>query len=285
MTMGKGQRMGIFAGSGVGKSTLVGMLAKRAKADIVVIALVGERGREVREFIDSEMGPEGLARSVVVVATSDQAAPLRTQAAYVATAIAEYFRDQGKHALLIMDSVSRFAMAQREIGLAVGEPPTSRGYPPSVFAHLPRLVERAGTSKKGAITGIYTILAEGDDFNDPIADHIRSLLDGHIILSRDLASASHFPPIDVLSSLSRVMKSIVSDAQIKLASRLRLLLQTYKEAEDLIQIGAYVKGSSQKIDEALKKMDLIKEFLRQAPQEETSKEQMIKQLEKVVGDD
>lgn len=283
MMIGKGQRMGIFAGSGVGKSSLMGMIAKSAQADINVIALIGERGREVREFIEGELGPEGLARSVVVVATSDQAAPLRAKGAYVATAIAEYFRDQGKHVILMMDSISRFAMAQREMGLAIGEPPTTKGYPPSVFALLPRLLERAGHSGRGSITGIYTILAEGDDYlHDPLADHVRSLLDGHIALSRGLASAVHFPPIDVLHSLSRVMNSIASEQQQSLAAKLRTLLQIYREAEELINIGAYVKGTNPRIDEALFKIDRIRSFLQQKPTEWVPFEKSLELLEKAI---
>lgn len=273
-TVGEGQRIGIFAGSGVGKSTLMGMIATKSEADINVIALVGERGREVREFIENELGSEGLSRSVVVVATSDQAALLRARAADVATSIAEYFRNQGKKVVLMMDSVTRYAMALREIGLAVGEPPTTKGYTPSVFAKLPKLLERSGRSGKGAITGIYTILVEGDDMNDPVADTVRSILDGHIVLSRQLASANHFPAIDVLESLSRLMKSIVDPQLNHKAGRLRDILQTYKEAEDLVNIGAYVAGSNPKVDEALRLIANIRTFLRQgsdvgAPWDET----------------
>jgi flagellum-specific ATP synthase len=267
-TAGQGQRFGIFSGSGVGKSTLMSMMARMSSADINVIALVGERGREVREFIERDLGPEGLARSVVVVATSDQAALLRSKGACVATAIAEYFRDMGKNVLLIMDSVTRYAMALREIGLAIGEPPATKGYTPSVFAALPKLLERAGNSDKGSITGIYTILAEGDDLNDPIVDTVRSILDGHIVLSRKLASANHFPPVDVLESLSRVMSDITTSTHYEKAGKLRDLLQVYKEAEDLINIGAYVSGSNPKIDQAISLIGSIRSFLKQKSHEQ-----------------
>lgn len=283
LTLGKGQRVGIFSGSGVGKSTLLGMIAKTAKADINVIALIGERGREVREFIEEELGPEGLSRSVVIVATSDQPAPLRCKGANLATAIAEFFRDRGRHVILMMDSISRFAMAGREIGLAAGEPPTIRGYPPSVFAALPRLIERAGNSEKGTITGIYTVLAEGDAMDDPIADQLRSLFDGHIVLSRELANAGHFPPIDVLSSLSRVMHAITTRDHQRKNTRFRHLLQVYKEAEDLIQIGAYVKGSSSDIDEALNKIHALRGFLKQEPVEKVNMEEMYLALEHALN--
>ncbi len=262
-TLGRGQRIGIFSAPGVGKSTLMGMIARKAQSDINVIALVGERGREVREFIENELGPEGLARSVVIVATSDQAALLRCKAAYVATAISEYFRDQGQHVILMMDSISRYAMALREIGLAIGEPPTTRGYTPSVFATLPRLLERAGCSEQGSITGIYTILSEEDEVHDPIPEQMRSLLDGHIHLSRNLSELGHFPPIDVLKSLSRLMSVLTSKEHQKQANRLRALLHTYQEAKELITIGAYVSGSNPKIDEALEKIDQLNAFLQQ----------------------
>lgn len=262
-TLGKGQRIGIFSSPGVGKSTLMGMIAKMATADIIVIALIGERGREVREFIERELGREGLARSVVVVATSDQAALLRTKGANVATTIAEYFRDLGRHVILMMDSISRYAMALREIGLAIGEPPTTRGYTPSVFATLPRLLERAGNSDKGSITGIYTILCEEDELHDPITDQMRSLLDGHIQLSSHLAAASHFPPIDVLRSLSRVMNHVTDERHQQKAAKLRATLHTFKEAEELINLGAYIAGSNPKIDEAIEKIDDIQAFLKQ----------------------
>lgn len=263
ITMGEGQRIGIMAGSGVGKSTLLSMIARNTEADISVIALVGERGREVRDFIERDLGEEGMKRSVVVVATSDQPALVRIKGAMTATAIAEYFRDQGHKVILMMDSVTRFAMAQREVGLTIGEPPATRGYTPSVFAMLPRLLERAGTSDKGSITGIYTVLVDGDDMNEPIADAVRSILDGHIVLSRKIAAQNHFPAIDVMPSVSRVMNEVVSPEHLKAAQQMRQLMAVYREAEDLIHIGAYVKGSSAKIDEAIKKIDAIDEFLCQ----------------------
>ncbi|MDI6799975.1 MAG: flagellar protein export ATPase FliI [Actinomycetota bacterium] len=264
LTCGKGQRVGIFAGSGVGKSVLLGMIARNCHADVNVIALIGERGREVRDFIENDLGEEGLARSVVVVATSDQPALVRLKGAFVATAIAEYFRDKGKNVMLMMDSVTRFAMAQREVGLAIGEPPATKGYTPSVFALLPKLLERSGTSDVGTITGLYTILVEADDMNEPIADAVRSILDGHIVLSRKLAAQNHYPAIDVLSSISRLMKEISIKEGNELAGKLRDTLSTYKEAEDLINIGAYAKGSNPKIDYSIKKIDAINAFLRQS---------------------
>ena len=263
ITIGKGQRIGIFAGSGVGKSTLLGMFARNTKADINVIALIGERGREVREFIERDLGPEGMARSVVVVATSDKPALIRNKAAKTATAIAEYFRDQGKDVLLMMDSLTRFSMAQREIGLASGEPPVSRGYPPSVYSEMPKLLERAGCSEKGSITGLYTVLVDGDDMNEPIADTARSILDGHIVLDRKIAHKNHYPAIDVLQSISRVMSSIASDEHKKKAGLLRNVLATYAEAEDLVNIGAYKPGSNKEIDFALSKIDAVNGFLIQ----------------------
>jgi flagellum-specific ATP synthase len=281
-TTGRGQRFGIFAGSGVGKSTLLAMIAKMAKADINVIALIGERGREVREFIEKELGPEGLARSVIVVATSDQEALLRTKGANTATAIAEYFRDQGKNVILMMDSVTRFCMAQREIGLAVGEPPTTKGYTPSVFATLPKLLERSGNSNKGSITGIYTILVEGDDLNDPIADACRSILDGHVVLSREIAASNHYPAIDVLNSLSRIMNDIVPEEHKEMNGQLRDILQVYREAEDLINIGAYSKGSSEKIDNAIKRIHSLREFLKQKQNESFSMSDAIEQLKTLL---
>ncbi|MEX2396659.1 MAG: FliI/YscN family ATPase, partial [Balneolales bacterium] len=262
-TLGRGQRMGIFAGSGVGKSTLMGMIAKNSDADVNVIALIGERGREVKEFISEILGEEGLKRSVVIATTSDKAAMSRVKAAYTASAVAEYFRDQGKNVLLMMDSVTRIAMAQREIGLASGEPPTTKGYTPSVFAMLPRLLERAGTTGKGSITGLYTVLVDNDDMNEPIADAVRSILDGHIVLSRSLAHKNHYPAIDVLSSVSRIMNQVVDPANRKIAERAREVLAVYAEAEDLISIGAYSKGSSPKIDEAISKIDKMNDFLKQ----------------------
>lgn len=279
ITMGQGQRIGIMAGSGVGKSTLLSMIARNTEADISVIALVGERGREVKEFIERDLGEEGLKRSVVVVATSDKPALVRIKGALTATAIAEYFRDRGRKVVLMMDSVTRFAMAQREVGLTVGEPPATRGYTPSVFALLPRLLERAGTSAKGSITGIYTVLVDGDDMNEPIADAVRSILDGHIVLSRNIAAQNHFPAIDVLASVSRVMSAVVPKEHMEANRKLRALMAVYKEAEDLIHIGAYVKGSSPKIDEAVQKIDAIDDFLCQGVFEVQSFEETIQRLE------
>ena len=267
ITVGKGQRLGIFAGSGVGKSTLMGMFARNTKADINVIALIGERGREVREFIERDLGPEGMARSVVVVATSDKPALIRNKAAKTATAIAEYFRDQGKDVLLMMDSLTRFSMAQREIGLASGEPPVTRGYPPSVYAEMPKLLERAGTSDVGSITGLYTVLVDGDDMNEPITDTARSILDGHIMLDRKLAHKNHYPAIDVLQSISRVMSAIVTKEHKAQAGKLRNVLATYSEAEDLINIGAYKNGSNPDIDYAIKKIRAVNGYLCQATDE------------------
>ncbi len=263
ITVGKGQRIGIFAGSGVGKSTLLGMFARNTKADINVIALIGERGREVREFIERDLGEEGLRRSVVVVATSDKPALIRKKAAKTATAIAEYFRDQGRDVLLMMDSLTRFSMAQREIGLASGEPPVSRGYPPSVYSEMPKLLERAGNSEKGSITGLYTVLVDGDDFNEPITDTARGILDGHIMLTRKFANKNHYPAIDVLQSISRVMSSIVEKDHKTAAGRLKMVLATYSEAEDLINIGAYKSGSNKNIDYAISKIEAVNEFLKQ----------------------
>lgn len=279
ITMGQGQRIGIMAGSGVGKSTLLSMIARNTEADISVIALVGERGREVKEFIERDLGEEGLKRSVVVVATSDKPALVRIKGALTATAIAEYFRDRGRKVVLMMDSVTRFAKAQREVGLTVGEPPATRGYTPSVFALLPRLLERAGTSAKGSITGIYTVLVDGDDMNEPIADAVRSILDGHIVLSRNIAAQNHFPAIDVLASVSRVMSAVVPKEHMEANRKLRALMAVYKEAEDLIHIGAYVKGSSPKIDEAVQKIDAINDFLCQGVFEVQSFEETIQRLE------
>ena len=281
ITLGSGQRIGIMAGSGVGKSTLLSMIARNTEADVSVIALVGERGREVKEFIERDLGEEGLKRSVVVVATSDRPALVRIKGAMTATAVAEYFRDQGKKVVLMMDSVTRFAMAQREVGLTVGEPPATRGYTPSVFALLPRLLERAGTSEKGSITGIYTVLVDGDDMNEPIADAVRSILDGHIVLSRGIAAQNHFPAIDVLASVSRVMGEVVDDEHNNAARRMRALMAVYKEAEDLIHIGAYVNGSSEKIDTAIKKIDAINDFLCQGVFEKDTYEATEKALETI----
>lgn len=263
LTIGKGQRIGIFAGSGVGKSTLLGMFARNTKADINVIALIGERGREVREFIERDLGEEGIKRSVLVVATSDKPALIRKKAAQTATAIAEYYRDQGKDVLLMMDSLTRFSMAQREIGLASGEPPVSRGYPPSVYSEMPKLLERAGNSEHGSITGLYTVLVDGDDFNEPITDTARSILDGHIMLSRKLGHKNHYPAIDVLQSISRCMSSIVNREHKAAAGRLKNVLATYNDAEDLINIGAYKSGSNAEIDYAISKIKEVNQFLQQ----------------------
>jgi FliI/YscN family ATPase len=267
LTIGRGQRIGIFSGSGVGKSTLLGMIARRAKADVNVIALLGERGREVRDFIDNSLGPDGLARSVVVVATGDQAALVRARGALVATSIAEYFRDRGKNVLLMVDSVTRVAMAWREIGLAVGEPPTTKGYPPSVFASLPRLLDRAGNGAVGGITGIYTVLVDGDDFNEPVADAARSILDGHVVLTRKLASAGHFPAIDILESKSRVRDQIIDPQQRASANHLSRLEAAYREKEDLVMVGAYQKGSDPMVDASLRMRERILGFLQQRPDE------------------
>ena len=285
ITVGKGQRIGIFAGSGVGKSTLMGMFARNTKADINVIALIGERGREVREFIERDLGPEGMKRSVVVVATSDKPALIRKKAAMTATAVAEYFRDQGRDVLLTMDSLTRFSMAQREIGLASGEPPVSRGYPPSVYGEMPQLLERAGRSDKGSITGLYTVLVDGDDFNEPIADTARSILDGHIVLDRKIAQKNHYPAIDVLQSISRVMSSIVDPQHKKAAGQLKNVLATYAEAEDLVNIGAYKAGSNPSIDYALSKIDAVNEFLQQDVYEKLSFEESILRLEELFPEE
>ncbi len=267
LTCGEGQRMGIFAAAGGGKSTLMGMLVKGAEVDVTVIALIGERGREVREFLENELGPEGRRRAVVVCATSDKSSMERSKAAYVATAIAEYFRDQGKRVLFLMDSVTRFARAQREIGLAAGEPPTRRGYPPSVFATLPRLMERAGMNERGSITALYTVLVEGDDMTEPVADETRSILDGHIVLSRKLAAANHYPAIDVLASASRVMNAVVSKEHRAAAGRVRELMAKYAEVELLVKIGEYQRGNDRVTDEAIDKVDAIRDFLRQRTDE------------------
>lgn len=283
LTIGKGQRIGIFAGSGVGKSTLLGMFARNTKADINVIALIGERGREVREFIERDLGEEGMKRSVVVVATSDKPALIRNKAAKTATAIAEYFRDQGKDVLLMMDSLTRFSMAQREIGLASGEPPVTRGYPPSMYSEMPKLLERAGNSDKGSITGLYTVLVDGDDFNEPITDTARSILDGHIMLSRKLAHKNHYPAIDVLQSISRCMSQIADKHQKELAGRLKNVMATYTESEDLINIGAYKSGSNKNIDYAISKIDKVNEFLLQATDEKITFEDEIRRLEEVFA--
>ncbi len=263
LTLGKGQRVGIMAGSGVGKSTLMGMIARNTKADVNVIALVGERGREVAEFIQKDLGPEGLARSVLVVATSDQSPLIRMRAAYAATAMAEFFRDQGADVILMMDSVTRFAMAGREVGLAAGEPPTTRGYTPSVFAQLPRLLERAGRAAVGSITGIYTVLVDGDDFNEPVADSVRSILDGHIVLTRDLADQGHFPAIDVLKSISRLRSDVTPREDLEAGRQLIRMLATFRRVEDMVNIGAYQAGASQEIDQAIRMIGPIRAYLQQ----------------------
>lgn len=284
ITIGKGQRIGIFAGSGVGKSTLLGMFARNTKADINVIALIGERGREVREFIERDLGEEGMKRSIVVVATSDKPALIRNKAAKTATAIAEYFRDKGKDVLLMMDSLTRFSMAQREIGLASGEPPVTRGYPPSVYSEMPKLLERAGNSGKGSITGLYTVLVDGDDFNEPITDTARGILDGHIILSRKLGHKNHYPAIDILQSISRVMSSIVTKEHKKIAGQLKSVMATYNEAEDLINIGAYKKGSNKNIDYAISKIDAVNEFLIQGVDEKFDFDDVVSRLGAIFED-
>ncbi|GFI02006.1 flagellar protein export ATPase FliI [Lachnospiraceae bacterium 64-25] len=284
ITVGKGQRIGIFAGSGVGKSTLMGMFARNTKADINVIALIGERGREVREFVERDLGPEGMKRSVVVVATSDKPALERKKAAQTATAIAEYFRDQGKDVLLMMDSLTRFSMAQREIGLASGEPPVSRGYPPSVYSEMPKLLERAGRSDKGSITGLYTVLVDGDDFNEPITDTARSILDGHIMLNRKLAHKNHYPAIDVLQSISRCMSQIAERDHKNCAGKLKNVLATYNEAEDLINIGAYKSGSNPGIDYAIKKIDEVNQFLMQDVNDKFTFEESVSLMKEIFAD-
>jgi len=287
LTCGLGQRIGIFAGSGVGKSVMLGMMSRYTSADVNVIGLIGERGREVNEFIERDLGPEGLRRSVVVVATSDEPALMRAQAAQTATSIAEYFRDQGKNVLLIMDSVTRFAMAQREIGLAAGEPPTTRGYPPSVFALLPKLVERAGRSAEGSITAFYSVLVEGDDTNEPVSDTVRGLLDGHIILSRKLASQAHFPAVDVLSSISRLFNDIVPGEQKQGAQTVRELLSAWRDHEDLISIGAYRSGANPTVDAAITMRDEINRYLRQAVEDgtnvETARAELVKLAQRCVA--
>lgn len=282
LTVGKGQRIGIFAGSGVGKSTLLGMIARNALSDINIIALIGERGREVREFLEKDLKEEGLKRSIVVVATSDQPALMRLKAAQAATALAEYFRDQGKDVLLMMDSLTRFSMAQREIGLATGEPPVSRGYTPSVFAVMPKLLERAGHSDKGSITGMYTVLVDGDDFNEPITDTARGILDGHIVLSRKLANKGHYPAIDVLASISRVMNDIVTEEHKVCAREIKKHLAVYKESEDLINVGAYNKGSNTEIDTAIEKIGAINSFLQQPVEDKIDFQSTFNQMKKIV---
>ncbi|MCI8947461.1 MAG: flagellar protein export ATPase FliI [Lachnospiraceae bacterium] len=281
ITVGAGQRIGIFAGSGVGKSTLMGMFARNTKAEINVIALIGERGREVREFIERDLGEEGMRRSVVVVATSDKPALERNKAAKTATAIAEYFRDQGRDVLLMMDSLTRFCMAQREIGLATGEPPVTRGYPPSVYSELPKLLERAGRAASGSITGLYTVLVDGDDFNEPITDTARSILDGHIMLNRKLAHRNHYPAVDILQSISRCMSQVASKEHKKAAGKLKNVLATYNEAEDLINIGAYKKGSNPNIDYAVEKINATNEFLMQDVESKYTFEETVAMLEEL----
>ncbi|MGG4112405.1 flagellar protein export ATPase FliI [Bacillus subtilis] len=285
LTVGKGQRIGIFAGSGVGKSTLMGMIAKQTEADLNVIALVGERGREVREFIEKDLGKEGLKRSIVVVATSDQPALMRLKAAYTATAIAEYFRDKGQNVMFMMDSVTRVAMAQREIGLAAGEPPTTKGYTPSVFAILPRLLERTGANEHGTITAFYTVLVDGDDMNEPIADTVRGILDGHIVLDRALANKGQFPAVNVLKSISRVMSNISTKQHLDAANKFRELLSTYQNSEDLINIGAYKRGSSREIDEAIQFYPQLIQFLKQGTDEAALLEESIAALTSLTGNE
>ncbi len=282
LTVGKGQRLGIFAGSGVGKSVTLGMIARNTNADVNVITLIGERGREVREFIEKDLGPEGLKKSVVIVATSDKPALIRMKGAFIGATISEYFRDQGKDVVLMMDSVTRFAMAQREIGLTVGEPPTTKGYTPSVFAMLPKLLERAGTKDKGSITGFYTVLVDGDDMNEPIADAVRSILDGHVVLSRKLANKGQFPAVDPLQSVSRVMPDVVTTDHRKRAIAFNEILATYREAEDLINIGAYVKGSNPQIDHSLTKIRFLRNFLKQDMLEKSTYEETVSKLKEII---
>lgn len=281
-TCGRGQRLGIFAGSGVGKSVMMGMIARHSKADVNVIGLIGERGREVRDFLERDLGEEGLARSVVVAVTSDQPALIKVKGALVATTIAEHFRDQGKNVILLVDSITRIAMALREIGLAIGEPPATKGYTPSVFAFLPKFLERPGFTATGSITGLYTVLVEGDDFNEPVSDTVRSILDGHVALSRKLANRNHYPAVDILDSVSRVMPDVVTPEHRRLAGRARELLAAYRESEDLITIGAYIKGSHKITDEAIAKLGDINSFLRQDMSEEASFEQDIRRLKEIV---
>lgn len=283
-TVGKGQRMGIFAGSGVGKSIMLGMMARGSSADVNVVALVGERGREVREFIEKDLGPEGMKNTVVVAVTSDQPALIRIKGAMVATTIAEYFRDQGKDVMLLMDSLTRIAMAQREIGIAVGEPPTSKGYTPSVFALMPRLLERAGNSEQGSITGLYAVLVEGDDMNEPVSDAVRSILDGHVSLSRKLAAMNQYPAVDVLDSISRLMVDVVGQEEIRLAGKVREIVSVYRDSEDLINIGAYVKGSNKKIDYAISKIDELNDFFRQGIMEKAQYDAAAKKLKDILSD-
>ncbi|NLA85389.1 MAG: flagellar protein export ATPase FliI [Clostridiales bacterium] len=283
LTCGEGQRIGIFAGSGVGKSTLMGMISRHCEADINVIALIGERGREVRDFIEKDLGPEGMKNSIVVCATSDQPALIRLKGAYVAATIAEYFRDKGKKVMFMMDSVTRFAMARREVGLAIGEPPATKGYTPSVFAELPKLLERSGTSEHGSITAFYTVLVDGDDMNEPISDAVRGILDGHIVLSRKLAEQNHFPAIDILKSISRLTKDIVTEEQDELAGEMRNIMAIYEKSADLIDIGAYAEGSNPRIDRAIALNDPINRFLRQDIHEKVDMEETLKQMREILG--
>ncbi len=282
LTCGRGQRIGIFSGSGVGKSTLMGMVARNTEADINVIGLVGERGREVRDFIERDLGKEGLERSIVVVATSDKPALVRFKAAQVTTAIAEYFRDQGKDVLLMMDSLTRVAMALREVGLAAGEPPATRGYPPSVFAELPKLLERTGANDRGTITALYSVLVEGDDFNEPVSDTVRGILDGHIALSRDLASRNHYPAVDILDSVSRVMPDIINEEHQQAAGEIRKMVANYRDSEDLINIGAYEPGSNPEVDKAIAKIDKINKFLQQDTNEKADFKETINELKQII---
>ena len=283
LTCGTGQRIGIFGGSGVGKSTLLGSMVRNSSADVCVVALIGERNREVREFIERDLGPEGLKRSVLVVATSDRPAPMRVQASFTACAIAEYFRDRGKKVLFVMDSVTRLAMAQREIGLAAGEPPSQKGYTPSVFQLLPRLFERAGNFPSSSITGFYTVLVEGDDFNEPICDAVRSILDGHIVLSRRLASRGHYPPIDILQSVSRLASRIISQNHEQSAMTLREALASYSHSEDLIQLGAYVNGSNPQLDASIRELSAINDFLKQTPQQNPNIEETVSTMQSIAA--
>jgi FliI/YscN family ATPase len=283
LTCGLGQRIGIFGGSGVGKSTLLGSMAKHHTADVAVVALIGERNREVRDFIEHELGPEGLQKTVLIVATSDRPAPLRIRAAFMAVAVAEYFRDQEKSVLLIMDSVTRLAMAQREIGLAAGEPPSQKGYTPSVFNLLPRIFERAGSFERGSITGFFTVLVEGDDFNEPIADAVRGILDGHIILSRDLGAAGHYPAIDVLQSVSRLASRVAAPDHREAAQRIRQNLATYRRAEDLINLGAYAAGSNPQLDSAIQLRPKINDFLRQKPDQNSPINETVARMKSIVS--
>lgn len=283
LTCATGQRLGIFSGSGVGKSTLLGMIARYCQADVIVVGLVGERGREVREFLEKDLGPEGRKRSVVVCATGDQPALLRLKAAFTATAIAEYFRDQGKNVLLMMDSLTRLAMAQREIGLSAGEPPTTKGYPPSVFALMPKLLERAGLGPTGSITGLYTVLVEADDVNEIVSDTVRGILDGHIWLSRKLANAGHFPAVDVLESISRSMPDVVAPEHFDKAMRLKRILATYAENEDLVLVGAYARGSNPDVDVAIQMRDPIRDFLRQSMDQNTPYDESLRRLNELLA--